>query len=53
MAFPEAFRELIAAGAETVIIPTYCMYFPPVFGFHHSSSPVRSSMANGFGRGPL
>ncbi|OJJ06091.1 hypothetical protein ASPVEDRAFT_45508 [Aspergillus versicolor CBS 583.65] len=23
MAFPEAFRELIAAGAETIIIPTY------------------------------
>jgi predicted amidohydrolase len=25
LAFPEAFRELIANGAEVVIIPTFCM----------------------------
>lgn len=26
LAFPEAFRELIAAGAELIIIPTFCTY---------------------------
>lgn len=26
LAFPEAFRELIAGGAEIVIIPTFCEY---------------------------
>jgi predicted amidohydrolase len=25
LAFPEAFRELISAGAEIVVVPTYCM----------------------------
>ena len=27
LAFPEAFRELIADGAEIIIIPTYCELF--------------------------
>lgn len=35
LAFPEAFRELIADGAEIVIIPTFCMssysYYSYVF----------------------
>ncbi|KAE8346190.1 carbon-nitrogen hydrolase [Aspergillus arachidicola] len=26
LAFPEAFRELIAAGAEVVVVPTFCMF---------------------------
>jgi hypothetical protein len=26
LAFPEAFRELIADGAKIVIIPTFCMF---------------------------
>lgn len=25
LAFPEAFRELIAQGAKIIIIPTFCM----------------------------
>jgi len=28
LAFPEAFRELIARGAEIVIVPTFCQSFP-------------------------
>jgi predicted amidohydrolase len=28
LAFPEAFRELIADGADVVIIPTFCMLLP-------------------------
>lgn len=31
LAFPEAFRELIADGAQTVIVPTYCMVHLSVF----------------------
>jgi predicted amidohydrolase len=27
LAFPEAFRELIADGADIVIIPTFCTFF--------------------------
>lgn len=27
LAFPEAFRELIAQGAQIIIIPTFCKYF--------------------------
>jgi predicted amidohydrolase len=29
LAFPEAFRELIAKGAEIIIIPTYCTFALP------------------------
>lgn len=28
LAFPEAFRELIAKGAEVIIVPTYCKFNP-------------------------
>jgi predicted amidohydrolase len=29
LAFPEAFRELLAGGVEVVVIPTYCAFLPP------------------------
>lgn len=33
LAFPEAFRELIAKGAEIIIIPTFCMSSLPSSSF--------------------
>lgn len=41
LAFPEAFRELIAAGAKMIIIPTFCTnpLIPP-FPFHLPSPPL-------------
>jgi predicted amidohydrolase len=43
LAFPEAFRELIAKGAEIIIIPTYCI---PHFVFYLSNSLLTKQGAN-------
>jgi predicted amidohydrolase len=39
LAFPEAFRELIADGAKIVIIPTFCMFLSLTFALILRSLP--------------
>ena len=42
LAFPEAFRELVAKGAEIIIIPTFCE-LPPLYSDCVFISPVSST----------